>query len=279
MKKALKITGIVLLAVVVILAGLTIWQWRYVSAVIDGIRLDEDQLGQARVEDAEKSIDSISQFMDSAIRPMTEEEKAKIQSGELSQTEVMAQIIAEATGITLPDIADIPALDSGITDDILPSSQGGEGSDAQSGEQGQNKTHDKSGGKTSGTASSDNASGSASVSSYDQLVANCVSKLYTLQAQYSGQLAGLAGRAKAYYNEQKAVSGAAAAKSSAMSMATGEAASLESSCDAKVEAALGELSAGLKSIGADASIVNELRSAYQREKSNQYKAFVNRYMK
>ena len=279
MKKALKITGIVLLAIVVVLAGLTIWQWRYVSAVIDGLRMDEEQLGQARVEDAEKSIDSLNQFMDSDIRPMTEEEKAKIQSGELSQTEVMAQIIAEATGITLPDITDIPALDSGIIEDILPPSQGSEGPDAPSNGQGKGETNDKSGGKTSGTSSTENTSSSAPVSSYDQLVANCVSKLYTLQAQYSGQLAGLAGRAKAYYNEQKAANGAAAAKSSAMSMATSEAAALEGSCDAKVEAALGELSAGLKSIGADASIVNELRSAYQREKSNQYKAFVNRYMK
>ena len=86
------------------------------------------------------------------------------------------------------------------------------------------------------------------------------------------------GRAKSYYSQQKSTVGEAAAKSSTASMVSGEVSSMEGACDAKVEAALGELSTSLKAIGADTSIVGELRSAYEREKSNQRKAYVNRYM-
>lgn len=267
MKKALKIIGIVLLALVVIAAGLIIWQWKYFGAVWDVITKNEEQLGQMRVENTEKVIESVNQHMDSEIRPMTEEEKAKIQSGELSQTEVMAQLVAEATGIELPGPEEIAANLAADENTSRPTG----GSAVQEQEQ-----------TTPPPAVTEPAppvNQNTSVSSSDQLVANCVSKLYALQSQYTGQLAGFVGRAKAYYNEQKAANGVAAAKSSAMSMVAGEVAAMEGACDAKVEAALSELTEGLRAIGADTAIVGELRSAYEKEKSNQRRAYINKYMK
>ena len=254
MKKALKITGIVLLVIVVLIGALVAWKWPYISAVIDGMTKSAAELGQIRVEDTEKTISGVNAHMDSELRDMTDEEREKIMSGELTQTEVMAQIVAEATGMVLPDVSNNGTEEQPAPEQTTPEQQ------------------------TQQPVVETAPSPQPTVSDYDQLVAGCVSKLYSLQSQYTGQLQGLVARAKSYYNQQKTEVGAAAAKSSTASMVSGEVVSMEGACDSKVEAALGELSSSLKAIGADTSIVGELRAAYEREKSNQRKAYVNRYM-
>ena len=260
MKKALKIIGIVLLVIVVLIGALVIWKWPYVSALIDGMTKSAEELGQIRVEDTEKTISGVNSHMDSELRDMTDEEREKIKSGELSQTEVMAQIVAEATGIELPDASNNESGNQAAPEQQPPQQQ-----PSQQTEQGQTSTAAPTEPKPA-------------ASDYDQLVAGCVSKLYSLQSQYTGQLAALVSRARSYYNQQKSSVGEAAAKSSTAAMVQGEVASMEGACDSKVEAALGELSSSLKAIGADTSIVGELRAAYEREKKNQRRAYVNRYM-
>lgn len=275
LKKALKIIGIVLLAIVVVIGILVALNWKYVIALINGLTMNAEQLGKQRVENAEKALTSVNKYMDAEIRPLTDEEREKIEAGELSQTEVMAQIIAEATGTVLDAREeDGQSGDNGAAqpEGEAPVEQPAEDAPAGQGSVPQNNAPEQ-------TAPSKNETPKPSASSSDQLVAACVNKLYGLQAQYTAQLDGLAARARAYYDQQKPIVGAAAAKSGTFSKFSGEVSSMEGGCDAKVEAALGELSSGLKAIGADTSIVGTLRSAYESEKSNQRAAYVNRYLK
>ncbi len=318
MKKFLKVLGIILLVVILVIGVLTALSWKYVSALITGLTTDEAQLGQQRVENTETSLSSINDYMGGELRDLTEDEKSAIQSGELSQTAVMAQIIAEAAGIELPSLSDFDedgnlivqspnlGLENGGENGATGEQPAGQGT-SQSGPQVQQPSGQPAGeqpsGQTAGEQPSSQTSGqqpseeqsapqtvtpskeqpkpveqpTAPSASYDQLVAACVSKLYGLQGQYTGQIAGLVSRAKAEYDQQKKAGNAS--KSALMSKYAGEVASMESSCDAKVEAALGELSSQLKAIGADTAIVGELRSAYNREKSNQRAAYANRYLK
>lgn len=251
MKKALKIIGIILLVIVVITAGLVIWKWPYISAVIDGMTKTAEQLGEMRVEDTEKTLQAVNKYMESDIRDLTDEEKEKIKAGELSQTEVLAQIVAEATGIGLVEEPNETV--TGTPDDQQP-------------------VQEQTGAKPAPEQK-------PAVSNYDQLVAGCVNKLYGLQSEYTGQLEGLVARTKSYYSQQKSSAGEAAAKTSTANMVQGEVASMEGACDTKVEAVLSDLNSNLKAIGADTAIVGELRAAYEREKAAQRRAYVNRYMK
>ncbi len=314
MKKFLKTLGIILLVLVVIAAVFVVWQWRYVKALIDGIRYDEEELGRKQLENAEKTISSVNEQVSVPLREITEEEKQKIASGELSQTALMAQILAEALGTSLPDSAPVNensqpvSAEGGAGTDAaggaapsdgeaaLPPSEntasGGENSETsqkpsqQTGSQPNasqpNSSQPSSSGQTNSQQTAPqqtNPANASAAQSSDQMIAGAVSKLYELQAQYTSQLDGLVGRAKAYYHEQKAQNGSAAAKSSTAAKFSGEVASMENSCDAKVEAVINDLTQQLKSVGADTSITSTLRSAYQNEKSIQRAAYVNKYMK
>ncbi len=363
MKKALKIIGIILLAIVVAVGIFIGLNWKYVKDLVTGLTSDEEALGKQRLENTETALSDVNSYMDSELRPMTEEEKAAIASGELSQTAVLAQIIADAAGIDLDAMLSgeytgeeilTPEGGDAAGDEQQPSGNeqsGGEQAPAQSGgseskpDDGTSaaKPADNSGGSgnttttkptggssgnTTTTKPADNSGNSGNTTttkpnsgnsgstttakpadnsgssgstttakpggnsgnsgnttaakpsgSSDQLVAGCVSKLYGLQNQYTGQLAGLAARARAYYDQQKSEVGSAAAKSNTIAKFSGEVTSMESSCDAKVESVLGELSSQLKSIGADTSIVGTLRESYNNEKSAQRAIYVNKYLK
>ncbi len=336
MKKFLKITGIILL-VLIIAAGVFVGlNWKYIKDLVTGLTVNEQQLGVKRVESTETALSDVNSYMETELRPMTEEEKAAIESGELSQTAVLAQIIADAAGIDLDEM-----LSGEYTGEETPAPEGGGGDEQSGGEQapansgggsepqpdnggnsgdatatkpsdnggnsGSATESKPSGGSSSGSATTakpadggnsgnstatkpadgggsgnsgnSTASNPPAVSGSDQLVASCVSKLYNLQNQYTSQIANLAARAKAYYTEQKKTAGSAAAKSGTIAKFSGEVTSMESSCDAKVEAVLSELSSNLKAIGADTSIVGTLRESYNNEKSAQRAIYVNKYLK
>lgn len=272
MKKFLKILGIVILILVIIVAGLAIWQWKYVKALIDGVRYDQAAIGEQSVKNAENTISAVNDQLTAPLREMTDEEKEKIASGELSQTAVMAQIIAEATGISLPAADAVSSAAADADDNSAGDSK--VDSEAGSSDSGNSAGGNSSGGNSEGSGSSSAESASSSA---DLLIADAVSQLYVLQSQYTSQIEGLVSRAKAYYNEQKTQSGSTAAKSSTLAKFSGEVASMESSCDSKVEAVLSELTANLNAIGADTSVVSTLRTAYRNEKASQRAAYVNKY--
>ncbi len=284
-KRVLKVVGIILLVIVVIVAVLAVWNWKYVKALLDGMMNDETQLAERQLQQTEKNISEVNSYMESELRDMTQEEKDKMLAGELSQTEIMAKIISEATGIPLPDVSLTPAPGQDTEDDDrqtdvdtsgIESSSSGE--TAASG--GDNTQADGTpSGNPNQAASSESQTSNPQTANSDQLVANAVNKLYVLQGEYTSQLAGLVSRAQSYYSEQWRTNGSAAAKTNTVSKFSGEVASMEGACDAKVEAVLGELTSQLNSIGADTSIVGTLRAAYNNEKASQRAAYVNKYMK
>ena len=265
MKKALKIIGIILLVIVIIIAGLAAWQWKYVSAVIDGLRLDEEAFGQRQVQHAQEAIDSINSQVSVELREMTEEEKQLIAAGELSQAEVMARIFAEAMGTELPSLEELAAEINGnnMTDDSVENPAAGEDNPDEA---------NASGGSANNSASTPATS--------DQYVAAAVSKLYALQAQYTGSIDGAISSAHAYYREQKAATGSEMkARTGAINKLTSSVNSLEASCDAQVEAVLSELTNQLNSIGADTSVVSTIRGTYAAEKEDRRAAYIQKFSK
>lgn len=280
MKKALKIIGIILLVIVVIAAALVIWQWDYVKSFLDGIMYDEETLGYQQVIATEKTVSEVNDYLSTSIRELTEEEKEKIAAGELSQSALLAQIISEATGVPLEESTDSSAVT--VPDAAYEEPQIEQPADKEEPpkpEESSPKTPVKPVQPENGASASNSKPSQGGISITDKTVAETVNKLYGLQSQYTGKLQGLLGRAKTYYYQQKAASGAAAARANTITAFSGEAAAMESECDAKVEALLGDLTSKLNSMCADTSIVGTLRSAYKSEKASQRAAYVNKYMK
>lgn len=253
------------MVIVVIIAGLAAWQWKYVSAVIDGLRLDDAKLGERQVQHAEKAISDINSQVSVELRDMTEEEKQLIADGELSQAEVMARIFAEAMGTELPSLEELAAELNG--NDMA-------GDSAENSSAGEKETDgaNASGGSTDNSASA--------LTTSDQYVAAAVSKLYGLQAQYTGSIDGAISSAHALYREQKAATGSEMkARTSAFNKLTGDVSSLEASCDAQVEAVLSELTNQLNSIGADTSVVSTIRGTYAAEKEDRRAGYIQKFSK
>ncbi len=267
------------------------WQWKYVKAFIDGIRYDEKDLAKKNVASAEKTISDIDSQISVPLRELTQEEKDKIASGELSRTEAMAQIVAEAVGTASPSAGntDEAAQSDGggeaASSGENASAQGQEGSTAsgqQSQEQSGNASTSRGGQGTEGQSGQTKPSEQSAATqskpsqSSDAIIANAVSELYALQSQYTAGLEGLVGRVKVYYNQQKKEN-PSSARSNTIAHFSGEVASMESECDSKVENLLKRLTNQLNEIGADTSVVSTLRSAYEDEKSSQMAAYVKKY--
>lgn len=305
MKKFLKVLGIIILVLVIIAAIVVACNWKYVSAVIDGLRYDEADFGQKAVENTQETITSVNEKMSVELREPTAEEEAKIASGELSQTELLAQIIADAVGIPLPGADTVSggenqpaggdveqgesAAGSGegntpAGSDIVqgePASGSNEGAAANQGGTSSPSQSSTSAGSEpqQGSQAANQPSSSAQPQTSDQMIAVAVTELYQMQNEYAGSInAALAG-IKSYYKEQKAAVGSTAAKSSAAAKLMSDIGALEDNCDAKVEAVLSKLTSDLQSIGADTGIVSTLREAYEKEKSVQRASYINKYSK
>ena len=194
------------------------------------------------------------------LREMTEEEKQKIASGELSQTAVMAQIFAEA----LPE-ASAPEADAGQT--VAPEEAPKPDSPSKPEQEPE----------PAAKPSAPKGETPAPAKTADQIVAETVAQLSALQSSYMGRIDGAVKNAKAYYDQQKTVTSKAAAQSNALSKLIGDVNSLQTQCDAEVEGILSNLSAELDARGADKSIISTIRTAYENEKAAQKAAYVKKY--
>ena len=117
--------------------------------------------------------------------------------------------------------------------------------------------------QSTGGESSSQSTGSENVSSTDDssaIVSEYTIKLYSLKAEYLGQIGNLIDQAKA--DNKNGMSAG-----TLMSTYLGKAASLESEADSQVEALLSELKGKLEDVGADTSIISTMRSSYENEKT------------
>lgn len=92
------------------------------------------------------------------------------------------------------------------------------------------------------------------------IVSEYTVKLYSLKAEYLGQIGNLIDQAKTDYKNGMSAG-------SLMSKYLGRAASLEKEADSEVEALLSELKGKLEAVGADTSIINTMRNSYENEKT------------
>ena len=100
-----------------------------------------------------------------------------------------------------------------------------------------------------------------------------IAKIYVLRSGYTGKIDGLVGQALSDYRSKKGT------KRELMTQYISRGYALEGECDAQMEALLSELSTELKRTGEDMSLVGQIRSAYQTEKSLKKAEIIGKYQK
>ena len=81
MKKILKILLVIILAFIIAVAGLLLWQWKNVESILMGVSQNSKQIEQKRNENQETLVDNVNDYMDTPAREMTDEEIGQIERG------------------------------------------------------------------------------------------------------------------------------------------------------------------------------------------------------
>ncbi len=95
MKKALKAIGIILCVLIIIILIFAYIQRDNISAFIDAMRYDNEQIVEKISENDKALKDEIEGYLSEKYREYTQEEKEQIARGDVSEKEVLAKIIAE----------------------------------------------------------------------------------------------------------------------------------------------------------------------------------------
>lgn len=100
MKKILKFLLVIILAFIIAVVGLLLWQWKNVESILMGVSQNSEQIEQKRNENQETLVGDINDYMDTPAREMTEEEIGQIERGETTVTEVYQKIFEEKSSNT-----------------------------------------------------------------------------------------------------------------------------------------------------------------------------------
>lgn len=95
MKKALKIILIILLVLIVLLGSLAIWQRKNIESIMFGIKESSEEIEKRRNDNQMELIGELNSEMDTPLRELTEEEKQKVEQGEMTVVDVYAEVFAE----------------------------------------------------------------------------------------------------------------------------------------------------------------------------------------
>lgn len=100
MKRLLKVMTCLLLLLAVGILGTYLWQRENIKSVLVGVYEDSVEIERQRYENQAGLVKEVNDYMDVPVREFTEEEKQRIDNGEISATDVYEGIFQENTGTT-----------------------------------------------------------------------------------------------------------------------------------------------------------------------------------
>lgn len=229
MKKK-SIVLLTILLVIIIAAGLVAYKYRsYISMFYTAATTSSEKLLEKKEETDQRAIDTIKEYGIETVRPLTDEEAAKLHSGELTEEEAISLVLGQS--------------DSGASSETQ--------------------------GNTSGDNSAEkNSLDEETLKEKNAEIAQLIGKVYVLKAKFTGDLNAVESWVHSEYKkltaeEKKSTS----AKVKIGREAYSRALALEADCDAQMEEILGRLTVLLEETGQSTSLVTEIREAYENEKT------------
>lgn len=261
--KGLKITICVLL---VLLVGAGIFAVRQ-SNNIKALIYMQKYTPQQRAEKQKENDEAVQRILDSVpeasgIKSLTEEEEKKLQSGELSESEALEIIMGEPVGSDFVSSAEPTGGNNTPSDRPSENSASGTSDSVDSDSAGVNSD------SAADAVKSDNADDGAQLK-------KLFARVYLLRSSFTGQLNSLISQAKAELKSPEAEGNAVSIANKYYSLGT----SLEAECDSQMESLLSQIKAELERTGGDTSVAEQIRSAYQNEKSLTKSALIEKYKK
>ncbi len=221
-----------------------------------------DEIQQKIANNNDETRKKVIEITGTEMRDLTEEETEMLETGQITEDEAAALVVGETT------------LDEILDGTFEAEQSSGNAQEAeQSAESSENAVSDATGENVSTSSNSSGEAASGSKPSTPQSdVSATVSKIYVLKSEFTSSVESLISQAKADH-------AAGMSTPDLMRKYSGLAASLESSCDSRMESLLSELDASLDASGGDKSVINEIRSSYENEKSLKKAELLSKYKK
>lgn len=208
----------ILILIIVTVSALCIWQWDNINSLITAVRLSDDEISAKLGSVTEKLSGEMTEV--GLVRELTEEEIAKIKSGEMSADEAANKL-----------------------------------------------TDEKNSDKSSKAAQREN------------IINKYVAQLYVLEAQYEGELAAFVDMLHAEFYAYPPEERDTLLRDTVIAAHIGELSQMEKVCDGKVKTLMDNLTAELKSIGSDASVVKTFDQTYSNKKNLKKAQYMREYNK
>ena len=271
-KKKRKTGWIVALSVIaVVLLGGCIFvyaQWNNIQALSYAKQYTPEQREEMLKKNDAAVQEILNQVPEVQITPLSEEDEALLQSGQMSEEEALARIMGTSSAETEmqeENTGTIPEeLPQDTTSDaaVQPEDTGTESLDQGTLEQPT---------ETGGSAQTTEQTNSKSEDTLH--LQELLARIYLLRSSFTGQLNSLVEQAKA----EVIASGSKDNIFSIASKYIGMGNNLEAQCDAEMESLLNEIYAELKRTGGDTGMVEDIRTAYKNEKSITKAALIDKY--
>lgn len=279
LKKILICIFVIFLTVFILLCGIAMWQKDNIKAFILSRKYSSVELLNKMSENDKQLKEEIVKYFPDGIREFTKEEEEQIDSGAVSEKQVLAKILSEKSEQfetkqvltekekeTYEKIIEIqkkinPEMDVKIDTNeiVVPENEKKDEIDE--------KNEIAVIGKPSNTEKNEKNEENIKDDRAEVIISKYVSRLYNLESKYIGEIENVVSLAKS-----DAKSKGLTKKDTSQLLAVGakyteNINALEASCDAEVETIISNLSYELSSIGADMSIISTIRTAYSNEKS------------
>ncbi|MBQ4109308.1 MAG: hypothetical protein IJC74_00335 [Clostridia bacterium] len=281
MKKKILIVVLVVIVAILTVVGILAWKNKStIEAVIMSQNMTQDEIKEEIVISEKKVDEILEKYLHVLPRELTEEERRKVDSGEVSLYEVVGEIYKETEGNGSSETAEKEnvtkdaknnEVNSNLNKDTKDTSNTSDNkkNTAKADNKKSDNNQTKNNSQKNETQASNQTAGNNSAA-VDSVVSQYIGRLYALEGQVASQASGLISAAKSEYiaaakstpKEQRA-----ALKASIISKYMGQALSIESSVDSQVSAIIGELRSYLAANGRSTSIADEMYSTYVSKKS------------
>ncbi len=267
MNKKLKIFLIILAVIVAIVLGLVIWQYENISAFIDGINLDEQQIAQKSQQSEQEVVDYLENNNIGTLRQMTEEEIAALNNNQITKedaTKIMTgQLTLEQAKANKAE-ADQNQQHSQVQQpNNKPQQNQTESNNAQT-----NKPEDKK---------PQQQPQQPQDVDYDTLISQKVAELYVIKANYYAEFGEYWAAAKAEFLARPVEEHTTANVAAVVKSRMAEGLAMEDRYDAQVDQVVAELTELLKAAGRDTKLATTVKNAYITEKKAEKARIINKY--
>ena len=228
-----------ILLVILVVAGIFAHKYRnYLSAFYYVATNSGEKLQEKKLETDQKAIDAIKEYGIEQVRPLSEEETEKLNSGELTEEDAVNIVL----GMLESDSP--PAEEKNVTE-----------------------TPKNTENNINANDEIKNNVQSRELAEKNAEIAQLVGKIYVLKAKFTGELDGVEDWVHEEYKkltpEEKKLK---SSKVRIGRLAYTKALDLEAQCDAQMNEILNRLTVLLKETGQSTALVDEIRTAYEKEK-------------